>query len=581
MLLNPRTPIVIGILVVFIVVGLLAFYSPSPGHLSMAHAEIDGVSSVQACASCHSQSGLDDGCLSCHAEIKTQLIEESGYHHHLMTEAETRGETVTCGSCHKEHSGHNFPLTNDDTWGAQVRAAFRHPHVEFGLEGKHDRLECAECHGIKLEEPVVVPGFGIAARPQTFLGLDQDCRSCHDDPHSSGLSGECKTCHGQETFHPTVAFRHADHFALAGPHETDECWRCHSLPPSGTAQRPFPFPFEDARGTECSDCHQTPHHSDLGGACESCHDGTEHEWTTALAHVTPERHAVVGFSLEGPHAAVSCSQCHPRDLAFEERYHDPLEPGYLRTQDTCRGCHEDVHRGQFQERYTRCLDCHQPHAFQPTTFGSERHAVAFELQGAHAGVACSSCHRQDDAIGGRRFVGTTHRCRDCHENPHGKQFAASIEEGDCAACHTDAQHDFRITPFAHGLRTNYALEGAHARAACDDCHVLRPFEVEGAVTMVRQYEKTPTQCGACHTDPHRGQFAEYGADACSRCHVSFEKWKKIEFDHDKHSRFPLEGAHARATCTQCHLPSRQADGESVLVYKPLETQCGSCHDIPR
>jgi N-acetylglucosamine-6-phosphate deacetylase len=35
--------------------------------------------------------------------------------------------------------------------------------------------------------------------------------------------------------------------------------------------------------------------------------------------MTPDRHAVTGFHLEGPHAEVQCAQCHSPELAFDER----------------------------------------------------------------------------------------------------------------------------------------------------------------------------------------------------------------------------------------------------------------------
>lgn len=40
---------------------------------------------------------------------------------------------------------------------------------------------------------------------------------------------------------------------------------------------------------------------------------------------------------------------------------------------------------------------------------------------------------------------------------------------------------------------------------------------------------------------------------------------------DHNNRFPLLGAHAAATCTDCH------QGAATGVYTGLSTQCVSCH----
>ena len=53
------------------------------------------------------------------------------------------------------------------------------------------------------------------------------------------------------------------------------------------------------------------------------------------------------------------------------------------------------------------------------------------------------------------------------------------------------------------------------------------------------------QCMTCHDDYHRGQLGT----ACEQCHT-VERWKKIHFDHNKQSRFPLLDKHAVVACTK-------------------------------
>ena len=50
----------------------------------------------------------------------------------------------------------------------------------------------------------------------------------------------------------------------------------------------------------------------------------------------------------------------------------------------------------------------------------------------------------------------------------------------------------------------------------------------------------------------------------------------LTFDHDKDSRFPLEGKHARPPAAVV-TPQRVDNGTSFVRYRPLELACGSCH----
>ena len=47
------------------------------------------------------------------------------------------------------------------------------------------------------------------------------------------------------------------------------------------------------------------------------------------------------------------------------------------------------------------------------------------------------------------------------------------------------------------------------------------------------------------------------------------------------SRFRLDGTHAKAKCADCHRVAVQPDGDAVTHYKPLGTECRSCHEIEK
>ena len=82
-------------------------------------------------------------------------------------------------------------------------------------------------------------------------------------------------------------------------------------------------------------------------------------------------------------------------------------------------------------------------------------------------------------------------------------------------------------------------------------------------------------------NPHGGFFAP-----CAQCHAP-DAWKparvSAEFKHAP-DRFPLEGAHAQASCTACHtrldftrVPTTCASCHQDAHHGELGASCGSCH----
>ena len=74
--------------------------------------------------------------------------------------------------------------------------------------------------------------------------------------------------------------------------------------------------------------------------------------------------------------------------------------------------------------------------------------------------------------------------------------------------------------------------------------------------------------------PHLMHIDDLGMD-CGECHSS-EDFAISEFDHGK-TRFPLEGAHQNASCEGCQLAETGASGGLMVRYRPIETDCSSCH----
>ena len=139
------------------------------------------------------------------------------------------------------------------------------------------------------------------------------------------------------------------------------------------------------------------------------------------------------------------------------------------------------------------------------------------------------------------------------ENPHGK-----FRE-DCSLCHgANAWKPARIRREFDHAKYGFALEGAHAAAACVSCHTTLDFTREKAV------------CASCHEDVHRGEFGT----ACDRCHTtrSFIDPAGMARMHQA-TRFPLVGAHAILECERCH----EGAAAGRLAFVGVTAECQGCH----
>ena len=570
-------PLLVGTIAILALAVHLTVRHSAPGELSATHNGIPNLSLIANCRRCHAMEGLAHGCLGCHREIAVQLDERRGYHHRMLADREK-----SCLPCHTEHVASNHALTGPAAWGSEGRSAFRHEHVEYRLVARHDQLECEKCHTEKLRAPFRLAEFPALARAKTHLGLDQRCITCHEDPHAGGLSSDCASCHDQQAFRPAPNFDHDCFFTLGGAHASVDCEGCHPIPRAESGKQVLPF--TEVRGKTCADCHATPHRTDWKEPCESCHPTSAPQWKDASTKLTSAAHALSGFHLETPHSKVACTKCHPSAPTYAARFPDTRAAGYRRSQESCEGCHRDEHGGQFAGLADRCVHCHETEHFLPSRLTVPSHR-SWPLLGAHPGVECNVCHRVDPAIHVRVYVTTDRTCKACHNDPHDGQFQKELAKGDCTACHKDDATTFAIRPFDHASATGWPLTGAHARAACADCHRENPPSVAnaangasaGRLASVRQYRGASRECSSCHVDYHRGQFRRDGRTSCETCHPSTDTWKESSFDHDRDSRFPLERAHRKVPCAACHPNVKSPDGSSVVQYRPIPRECQDCH----
>jgi hypothetical protein len=132
--------------------------------------------------------------------------------------------------------------------------------------------------------------------------------------------------------------------------------------------------------------------------------------------------------------------------------------------------------------------------------------------------------------------------------------------------------------FDHGRWAGFELRGGHATTQCSDCHTPRvPPDARG-----RTWEPALGQgCHDCHDNPHGAQFELEGRTDCALCHDEGAR-DFSTFDHERDSRFPLGDTHRGVACERCHvseLPPELKNAQPVVRYKPLATECASCHGV--
>jgi hypothetical protein len=449
----------------------------SPGELSRAHADLEG---MKNCLKCHDlgEGPSDAKCMDCHREIAALLSAQSGYHYRVNVEAKKE-----CFECHSEHAGRDFALIH---WPDGMNN-FDHGMTGHELVGKHASLKCRDCHnpGLMARDPAQYGDQVHLSR--TFLGLGAACRDCHADEHRGQLAGECSTCHSNDAWKPVPGFDHGKTaFALTGRHAGLSCGKCHKEIEEKEPSYPNDDSFVRFTGltfANCTPCHQDAHEGRYGKRCATCHNTSGwHDIPTSAFD-----HSKTRFPLLGMHAGLPCKKCH---APGEKKA--PLAHG------ACTDCHEDVHRGQFIARADggACEACHTVDGFVPSLFTTGDHAgTRFALVGAHLAQPCFACHRMaksDDGVEYRVFVLPDRRCEACHEDPHHAQFSSSRPPKHCGACH--GVGGWKPVAFDHDRDSAYKLEGQHRRVACASCHVR---VTTGGNTFVR-YRPIDPSCKTCH-----------------------------------------------------------------------------------
>ncbi len=248
---------------------------------------------------------------------------------------------------------------------------------------------------------------------------------------------------------------------------------------------------------------------------------------------TFDHNRFTSFPLTGAHVNVQCSQCH-------------VNGRFAGTPHDCASCHMADFQKTTNPNHVSagfpsdCSICHSTVSWLGAQFDHAQ--TGFPLTGAHATVACATCH-----VGGK-FTALSTTCVSCHL----KDFNATTNPNhvsggfpqQCEVCHSTTA--WTPASFNHNL-TSFPLTGAHQTVACANCHI-------GG-----RYAGTPADCYSCHKVDYQGttnpnHVAAGFPTTCQTCHTT-TAWTGATFNH---TWFPIPH-HSATLCADCHTnPSNYA-----------------------
>lgn len=250
----------------------------------------------------------------------------------------------------------------------------------------------------------------------------------------------------------------------------------------------------------------------------------------------------------------------------------------------CLGCHDhqdlkariDAGKGYHattKVQGKKCWDCHSDHkkksfdlmGWKPVggRDAFDHGVTEFPLRGKHQAIKCDDCHKRTNKAGLKVYMSEDKNCGRCHKDDqkHGFERTTHQDNFRCERCHNDISWKPPKSPleFDHNDKklVSFPLEGSHKDVACQKCHAGTVFKLT----------QDTTTCAACHPNVHVGQLFE--TKTCDSCHSpKLGSLAKVDFAHDKRTKFELDGKHRQASCYKCH-PTNQKRKPSM--------ECGGCH----
>lgn len=282
-------------------------------------------------------------------------------------------------------------------------------------------------------------------------------------------------------------------------------------------------------------------HEEFPADCSICHEGDD--WYSIRDDFGFDHEAETGVALIDAHERAECLRCH-----------NDRGPVAFYARRGCRGCHEDVHRGQLG---SECASCHDERTWRPNDIVAKHNETRFPLVGAHAAAACWTCHPGAQVD---NFTRVDTECVSCHmqdlaraTNP---DHQANGFTNDCNRCHIPTT--WTGGGFSH---PGFPLNGAHAPLACDACHM-------GGI-----FTGLSSDCFSCHMSDYNGaqdHVANNYPTDCQRCHNT-SSWTPANFNHGGIS----------SSCDVCHLDDYLGTNDPDHQLSGFGTNCESCHNTNR
>ncbi|MFB6343096.1 hypothetical protein ACE1ET_15315 [Saccharicrinis sp. FJH62] len=520
----------------FLIPMILSFGQISPGDLSSFHQDLEGISnctkchelgkkvSNAKCLDCHKEVAvrIDTGegfhsstevkgksCFECHNEhhgreydltdLNTETFDhnltgyklegahadqdcEACHKKEFIQDKEIKKKTMTylglvqeCLACHKDF--HRETLSDNclechNYEKFRPAPGFNHNETDFVLKGKHQQVDCIECH-----KDEIIDGEEF----QHFANVDHsNCTSCHEDVHNNRFGQNCRQCHTEESFTIIKGMNTFDHsktgYPLEGMHVNVDCKECHT---TGKYTDPLQHKY-------CNNCHEDYHKGEFTAEkkytdCSDCHTVKGFK----RSNFTIEMHNESAFKLEGAHLATPCFACHKK----QEDWH------FRKIGTNCADCHENIHQDYMEAKYTDnngCMNCHTVNTWAKVTFDHDQ--TGFELSGVHAQTDCSSCHfpKNENQVKEQKFASLKGACLECHTDEHRGQFEKYGDKG-CEQCH--GFDNWEAGKFNHD-NTRFKLEGAHASVDCYQCH-SEVRTLKGRYVKYL-YDNEKIECATCH-----------------------------------------------------------------------------------
>lgn len=366
----------------------------------------------------------------------------------------------------------------------------------------------------------------------------------------------CTTlCHGNiaatKNYASAIKFTHGNHIII-------QCSSCHTK-----------FPHQ-ANGTQkptmkgCFDCHGLRHGS-MGvvakGECNACHVTPRWELSCPSAKKVSDWEGKGHVAPSNSSLNTDCMRCH--------------------TSNQCNKCHEE--KGILWSPKTNwdydssggCQSCHGSNNLLKQNSGI---AKSFQVSGVedsvHRGITCQQCHsdfRYDDKESATKLwtVNAGLACASCHRNDQ-----IVKQENDRTV----------VAQYEKSIHAQKIREGNYNSATCGSCHGGHfIYALDTAAAKSRMHASGLRVCARCHTeqydsynDYYHGRAYKAGASdspACWQCHMSHDVLPKSD------AGSAVSAAKVGDTCGQqgCHKGSTEQFGAqaSSLIHRKVEAQASN------